>query len=428
MADPLIVVGQCSKLYLYILGSVIFKFLDTVLMGYKKNNTILSIYGFVPVFYDFKLIKGICKYFGYILFGSIFFSFSKCQQNKNKENKENKENEIKKKESLKIVIHYKALTHSKKVYFQVLLFCFLVVFHSEVKKIIYAKGIKGFNIWTSDIIFMILLLNNSFKFSLFNHQKCSLLFIALTSTVLLIIASFLPSTGKNENSYDIATKKGHELLALLFFVLFILLSLIYSFSRVLGKVLMQLKLMSPYFLIIFVGVTGLILSIFNSIILFYLDNHDNIIDYFSILNGKVVNYEYYFEIIVVIPLYAFINFMELTYEILTVYYLNPLFILINNNLCYGVIQLLEFIFVNKNFFLHFLCVESAEIFALLGYSVYLEVIELNFCGFSNNLKRMISLRGELDFRSSIYDDSNSDDDSNGEDSSSIEMAEIKQSL
>ena len=88
---------------------------------------------------------------------------------------------------------------------------------------IYEKGLKGFNIWTSDIIFMILLLNNVFKFSLFKHQKCSLLFIALTSTVLLIIASFLPFTGKNENSYEIATKKGHELLSLLFFVLFIIL-------------------------------------------------------------------------------------------------------------------------------------------------------------------------------------------------------------
>lgn len=99
-------------------------------------------------------------------------------------------------------------------------------------------------------------------------------------------------------------------------------------------------------------------------------------------------------------------FMEIVFELLTIYYLNPLYVLITNNLCYGVIQLISFIVdYQKSYdFLvisHFLCEEFAEIFALLGYSVYLEIIELHFYDLDQDLKRRISVRGDIELRQTI---------------------------
>ena len=91
--------------------------------------------------------------------------------------------------------------------------------------------------------------------------------------------------------------------------------------------------------------------------------------------------------------------MEIVFELLTIYFLNPIYILITNNLCYGVIQLISFIGEYKDddeflILLHFLCQEFAEIFALIGYLVYLEIIELGFCGLKKDLRRIITERGD----------------------------------
>ena len=57
---------------------------------------------------------------------------------------------------------------------------------------------------------------------------------------------------------------------------------------------------------------------------------------------------------------------------------------------------------------HFLCEEFAEVFALLGYSIYLEIIELRFCELDENLKRRISIRGESEIKK--FETSSDNDD------------------
>ena len=159
-----------------------------------------------------------------------------------------------------------------------------------------------------------------------------------------------------------------------------------------------------------------------------MDYSDNIFDFFKDLNNKQSKYEFYFEIFVVSPIYSFIMFMSIIFELLTVYYLNPLFILITNNLCYGVIQLITFIKEYKEEYdlpiiFQFLCEEFAEVFALLGYSVYLEIIELRFCELDSDLKRRISIRGDSEIRETLE----SKDKLNGEqDNESEEEEEEKE--
>ena len=44
---------------------------------------------------------------------------------------------------------------------------------------------------------------------------------------------------------------------------------------------------------------------------------------------------------------------------------------------------------------------SGDITSIIGFLIYLEIIELNFCGLSFNLKKYIILRGEKDYRHSV---------------------------
>ena len=80
--------------------------------------------------------------------------------------------------------------------------------------------------------------------------------------------------------------------------------------------------------------------------------------------------------------------MELTCEMLTIYYLNPFYVLMTNNLYYEITELINFLPNVSNAGLkiaHFVVTEFSEIFASLGYMVYLEILELNFCGLNDKL-------------------------------------------
>ena len=330
MSSKIISLGICSRQYLNILGSVIFKFLESISLGYKNENggNKFSLYGLTPILYDSNYMKSIYTYIGYILFGTLFYLiFSKSQINRGKR--------LRKNLMPKGIIHNKTAKKSKKTFFMIFLFCFIFVFHIEVKKILYILNFQAFNIWTFDIFFMLFFMNKYFIIYFYKHQKYSILFILLTSAVLLILSSFLPFTKENDkyiNSYEAANKKGSYFFSIPLVLFFIFLSFIYSFSRVTGKVLMQIKFISPYILIIFLGITGLILTLIAALLSSKIHYSDNIIEFFQNLNDKFQKrkFEFYFEILFVTPIYSFIMFMEIIFELLTVYYLNPLFILITN--------------------------------------------------------------------------------------------------
>ena len=210
---------------------------------------------------------------------------------------------------------------------------------------------------------------------------------------------------------------------LIIFVTFIILSCIISYGRVKAKVLMYFNYISPYKIIFYIGIMGTVLisialllvtkydchgeirKIQNYCVLIYNDNNvtkyysDNINIYFNDLKNNITQTEFYLEIILITPLYLVINFLEFTCEILVINYLNPIFVLVRDNLYYAVNRIL-FILINlqKNYMHYitltqFFITESNDILALLGYSVYLEIIELRFCDLDKDLKVNIIERG-----------------------------------
>ena len=113
--------------------------------------------------------------------------------------------------------------------------------------------------------------------------------------------------------------------------------------------------------------------------------------------------------ILVIPFYLFISFMEFNYEILIIYYLNPIYFLISDSLYYGLQSIvLVFIEFSKKNSLTVL----ADFFAFIGYSIYVEAIIFNFCGMNKDTKIHITNRGILESKN---EDKNIEDENDEED-------------
>ena len=399
-----ITIGKCSRYYLFILGSAIFKFLSLILLGMKnvtKNG--FGLFGFCPTFNDFNFIQSIFIYFGYLVFGILFLFFK----------------DIKKLELNELVAKSTTITRTfmtnrlpkenpKISKLKLFLLGLAFVLYIEVKKVLYIEGFQFFNFWTVEIIFMIHFMRKYFVMDFYLHNKVSIIFIISICSILLLTASFLPTSllGKiSGNAYEnIEIKLGSKFYSILFIFIFIILSYDYSFSRIYSKILMQIKFISPYKIILAFGIVGFVISLIASIVSYFIGYRDNFNNYFSsmrnVLNGGKP-YKFWVEIFCIYPLYSFTNFMELTFEILTIYYLNPFYVLMTNNLYYSITELISFLSNISSDGLkiaHFFIAEFSEFFAFLGYMVYLEILELNFCRLNENLKRIIIAKGEKEFR------------------------------
>ena len=465
--------GKCSSLFLFILGNAIFKCLRDCLFNFTAFNpdSKIGLFGFQPILSDHSLITNIYMYFSYIIFGLIFYYIS------NKKIIEKKKSmEIDKIREPKKLIYNKNIKITKKRIILIISASFIIVFHSDIIKMLYLFDISAFDLWPCDILFILLFMKRYFVTNIYKHQKFAIIFILIICLILLIISTFFPycDDDKDLNSYEIIDDLTSSYLVFIpIFIGFLLISCITAFGRVLSKMLMDQKFISPYIIIIITGIIGFIL---NSIFLIFTTNykcysndylaklsdsfclvekdnqnkyHDNINVYFSNLKNRLNGNEttsldslengtflprtqFFIEVFAIYPLYLIISFLEFTCEIFTIYYLNPTYLLIRDNLYYGTSKIILILYKFDNYsehitLLQFILLESAEIFSLIGYSVYLEIIELRFYGFDENLKRNIISRGEMDIINTLTDigiDSDDEDEEEENKDKDIEMISI----
>ena len=443
--------GKCSKYYLYLLGAVVGRSLKDTLFGFTsinpEGNVIL--FDFIPQLSKHILIQSLYRYISFII-GGLLFSYIIKQKIKKKNENEINSNKSK----IKGLIHNKNYDRSENIpYIPILITCSIFCIHNELIKLLYLFDLYNLDFWTIDILFILLFMDKYFIINLYKHQKYSIIFILITNTVLLLISSFLPYTKHDEGIYltDYNTFKIIEILTgnyfyfLLFLALFITLSCSISYSRVKTKVIMDFNYISPYKMIFFIGVIGTILISISltctsfiscsgdeKYIKFYcIHNHtednnnyyyyDNIFNYIDELNNNLKTYQFYLEVLLITPLFLIINFLEFTCEILIIYYLNPNYVLIRDNLYYGFTRAI-FVLINENYeeyiaLNQFIILELTEFLALLGYLVYLEIIELRFCELNKDIKQNIIDRGKREtiskpLENSFDSDDNSDEENN----------------
>ena len=99
-------------------------------------------------------------------------------------------------------------------------------------------------------------------------------------------------------------------------------------------------------------------------------------------------------------------------------HLDPNAMLVNINFNYFISRLIFYIKKHANeedlTVAQFILLESCEIFAIIAYLIYIEIIELKFCQLDYHLKKTITKRGQLDYDLlfAIEDNDDQDDELN----------------
>jgi len=422
--------GKCSRFYLYILGSGSFKMLSSLILGSNKDKeNEFGLFGFCPVLNQYNFIQSIYTYIGYIIFGLIFYYFKDPDKSDLKEKKENKENYVFPK---RVGSLYKNISETKNIdkvkkniNLKIFFLCVVFAVHIETKKVLYIQGFQYFNLWTTEIIFMQWLMRKYFTIDYYKHHKISLLFNSIFCSSILILTTFLPNSlyedGKENSFQNIKKKLGSYFYGLLLIIVYMVLSTAFCFTRIYSKVLMQIKFISPYKLVFLFGITGLIISLIASVVGYYINYSDNLFNYFSSMKSvldKGETYHFYGEIFLVSLINSFSNSMEFNFEMLIIYYLNPLYILLSNSLYFTISQLINFMLNISSDGLViavFIITELIELFTGFGLMVYLEIIELNCCGLNYDLKKTIMKKAEIEFRllnNTRIDDDGEDEENN----------------
>ena len=408
--------GVCSKYYLYILITVVIKWIKDSIFGFsfieRTNQINLQIIDPPSLFSKHNLIQNTFKYIGFIIGGLIFNKIKAIKTARQKRETININEEIRQIQKIKLNYTIRAFDEHK--YIKVIIIALIICVHFELTKILYLMNLSSFDFWTIDLVFIMIFMHKYFKKDLYNYQKFSLYFIIITNTILLIISTFLYETKDvNKNSYNLLEEMtGHWLYFILALIGFISLSFIISYARVKIKLLIEIKFISVYTIIIYIGICGFILTlielafsesfecnlnemseIFKPLCLVNDTNnisyYDEVVSFFDNINSSNAIKE-----ILLIIFFPLVCFFEIMFELLIIFHLDPFFILIKDNLYYFLVRII-FIFFNINNNLEnylterFFILEFAEILALLGTCVYLQIIELRICQLDKNLNKNI---------------------------------------
>ena len=403
--------GRCSKYYLYILYTVIIKAVRDIIFGFidcdQRNKNDFQIFNPVPIFNKHCLLQNLFRYIGFVIGGFIFQRIKKNSSGEHYKEKSSGIELIYSKDKLK--------KHQIRI---LIIIAIIYTIYYELKKLLYLMNFYFIDFWPLNIVFILIFMNLYFKIEFYNFKKCSLFFIVVTNFVLLLINTFInqPRDKEKRNEYEIyRDTMGNAAYCIPFLLIFICIYFFISFARVRIKVITTFQFISNYTIIIAIGLCGLLLTIveigFSEI---FKCNPDEMKEAFQPLCqvNTTNNVFYYDELkifftgfrelsginifinIILMLFYPVINFLEILCELLIIFYLNPIYILIRDNIYNLVLRIMVVLIrANSDISLYmtprFFILESAEILALLGECVYLQLIELKFCNLDVNLNKNI---------------------------------------
>jgi len=423
--------GNCSKIksYKYILFAFLLKILND---NYFTFNSIspqneIHLFGISSVLSKHNIIQHFYKYISYIIGGIIFKLIIRYNTKRRKNEKISNEDKKKSFFWSLTLIHYEKEKEKKPINQLLMISFFYSLFFEFVYLMILFK-VNNLCFWPFEVIFLEFFMKKFFSIKFYNYQKCSLIFMITIISTFSIINSFLPVIDFNsisKNAYEILESLVNKnyFIFVLIFIIINLFHIFISYVRVRAKVLIDFKYISPYTIIIFIGIFGIILSTLELIFGHFFKCEGNFRDYCilesnnnkylddiqiylqSLKNKKNDNeksYEFYLEILLLLPIFLVTNFFELVCEFWIITHLIPVFVLIKNNFYYG-INGIFFIIFNYNKFdnkrdilTQFFICEITEITSIICYMIYLQMIELRFCGLDNYLDRNLLLLSKLE--------------------------------
>ena len=452
--------GEFNKYFLFILLSIIFDILNDSLSGFnycemfdevKFLNTPSQQY-----FSWHHLIHQIFNYFGTFLFAFCFDKY---------------ESKMSQRESEKgiIKLHNKNIQYSlifsdpEKYYNSKTIFikCLIVIFIWIIEEqliIIYNYALKDLDFWMAELLIITYFNSYMFKSMIFNHQKLSI-WLNLFPSILKILTIILTLV-KSDETLPILYKKNIIFIPI-GITIYLLLITLRSFVNTKIKWFMDLKYISASKLLKLYGIMGTFVCTIICLVTTFVscktikqDNYDDIRDYickipyngknktnkidgiyfdsflyyYKTFSGKVGDLDFsiieiFYEIIIIVS--GIITFFFNKYfSISVIKNLTPVHLIFSTPLYFFIQKsfLIAYDLINGKSSLNkkeylkykFILDIAGDCFSILGFLIYLEIIELNCCNLDYNLKKNIYERSFLDYKAIDQIDSSLIDNMNEE--------------
>ena len=415
--------------------------------------------GDIEALYIHPFINDIFNYIGIIFISIILY---KCREKKSNINKKSNEknNNIEKNSSEILLIHNDIKDGINKNISLLNLFFILSywVFIDHITKII--QPLLIFDYWMFELLFISLMASIILKTKIYRHQKSGIIINSLFCLIFGLIRFIIFS---NENN-NLNMKYKYWIPISIIFYLFIINSTSYIYTKL--KFYMDLKFISQAKLLILYGIIGFVLStiaciietsfecvgsekeffcnVYNTSIIFEERTIETIITNETIINNETImhnetiitnetiihnetNIKYIENFLIFIKEFSILDlkdriieivifiigvifyYCSLYFDMLIINYLTPMHFIFSSLIYLFLSKLIELIrkniktrqFFNKEDIIYYYDF-SAYIFSFIGFMIYLEIIELNFCNLNYNLRKYINKRSIED----IYEDNN----------------------
>ena len=431
--------GKVGKSLLYIFLMSISMVINQYLYGFTYIECFykMNIYGALyraiidPKKADFPLHRLFDPLFSYI--GVILLSLFIPKQKEKKETQEDNDEEIDEENNYEInyiqrqlqpyhffslrLIHNGEIDYLKTRGAIIIFILILILWIIEENLVlIYVDIFQDLDFWFFELIIISLIFSKYFVFDIYSHQKLAMAFSICIGSALKIynIAISLTSDKKDK----IYSKYPY---VFFFIILYFLIITARSYVNTQIKVFMDLKFITHRTLMMFYGLTGAIICLIVGISISFKacpDNdlmktyvckvkydskiyYDNIFAYMEspknflvrliiIVLGMVSFFFHKFFITLIIKSYSPIHVI---FSFPIQYFIEKIFLLI-----FTAIFFVKELFKKEEHYKKFLLDLFGDIASILGFLIFLEIIELNFCGLNFNLKKNIISRSETDSR------------------------------
>ena len=383
-------VGQLNKNLYILLLAVLFQLLSEFIYGlyyteYTENNKKKSLYNYESILKGHKLLQSIMRFYGITILSFVYYKYENSDSFKSKKSKF----------KLKLIHNKGGPNNIKcKYIFLVSFFGFLFGFLELLAQFHKLVAQTNTGYWPFEILFTAIFTTKIFKTNLYTHQIFSITFIVCLCSLMQTIYTI--------ESYN---KKPFELKRLYYVPLYFLIMLIRSYVNTKIKWLMDIRYISISKMLLIYGsfgfFTSLIIYILTSIFpCFISETFENFSSPIESINFR----KFMLEIFLIIA-YMCLNFFNIIYYMLTLKTFSPIYVLINNSLYNIILHIILIIYklfngkmdLKSNADIRiFIYYEVINIFAIFGYLIYVELIELKFCGCDYNLKKNIIKRSRID--------------------------------
>ena len=411
--------GKYNKLYKYIWIFVIIKLINEYIFGYSFPDQIRpDIFNSVN-YPPYKLIQIFFNYLGSFILSVFVCIYEKMQM---------KKEDAKSKMISHSLFKYKFIVNDeqsiKPKIKSIIIFSLIGVISMETIGIIMGSGFSSLISWQFDLFLIANVNLILFGYRLFIHKKLAIIIVSVLSSLFQIITTFEYLFNDKYN----LIYKNHIIFIPIITIIYPVISLIrfYAFCKI--KWLLDYKLVPTGVLYSVFSFVGTLIFLIASFISTYIKCADKTTFYdidlicsIKIETGNKIDYYfdnfYYFlkklwnkDSLGMNILYIFLFIIRLILEALrlllsfiNIKNLNPEYYQCSYQIFFFInycIKLIKSIINDDDIGLTILRL-LAEAVSLISIMIYLELIELKFCGLDNNLKRNIEIRGVNEYEMTI---------------------------